>query len=68
VSLAELLHRVECQRCGRRLLAGDEASVCEHGCAFCPSCTEALGGHCLNCGGELVRRPRPAPAETGRRP
>jgi hypothetical protein len=68
MSLAELLHRVECERCGRRLTADDAATVCEHGCAFCPECTEQLGGHCLNCGGELVRRSRPAPARTGRQP
>jgi hypothetical protein len=57
-ALLHRLHRVACERCGRRLTAGDEATVCEHGCAFCAPCTEELGGHCLNCPGELVARPR----------
>ena len=55
--LVDRLLRGRCEGCGRRLSAGDEVAICARGCAFCPSCTEELGGHCLNCPGELVRRP-----------
>jgi hypothetical protein len=39
-----------------------EARICSFECTFCRHCAEGvLGGHCPNCGGELVRRPvRPA--------
>jgi hypothetical protein len=40
-----------------------DAVMCSFECTFCADCarTRLPGGHCPNCGGELVRRPvRPA--------
>jgi len=50
------------------------AMICSFECTFCRDCASTrLGGHCPNCGGELVRRPvRPSdkllvhPAQTQR--
>jgi hypothetical protein len=36
-----------------------DARICSFECTFCAPCTEGrLAGHCPNCGGELLRRPR----------
>jgi hypothetical protein len=36
-----------------------DARICSFECTFCAPCAEGrLGGHCPNCGGELLRRPR----------
>ncbi|HET9545865.1 MAG TPA: DUF1272 domain-containing protein [Gaiellaceae bacterium] len=51
--------RASCEQCGTALAAEGEAYICVHECTYCPSCTTALGAVCRNCGGELVRRPRP---------
>jgi uncharacterized protein len=55
--------RPDCECCDRDL-PGDapDAMICSFECTFCRACAEGrLGGHCPNCGGELVRRPiRPA--------
>jgi uncharacterized protein len=51
--------RASCEQCGTTLAAEDEAYICVYECTYCPPCTEALGSVCGNCGGELVRRPRP---------
>jgi len=68
--------RPNCECCDRDLPPESmEARICSFECTFCRSCAEtALGGHCPNCGGELVRRPvRPAgklakfPASTTRK-
>jgi hypothetical protein len=50
--------RTECERCAARLEPGGEARICSYECTFCPACAEAMRGVCLNCGGELVSRPR----------
>jgi hypothetical protein len=52
--------RESCERCGAAVAADEEAYICSHECTFCPECTSALDRLCPNCGGELVRRPRPA--------
>ncbi|MDQ3994715.1 MAG: DUF1272 domain-containing protein [Actinomycetota bacterium] len=54
--------RTSCERCGRTLAATDEAHICVFECTFCAECTAAIDAVCPNCGGELARRPRPAPA------
>ena len=51
--------RASCEQCGTALAAEAEAYICVYECTYCPSCTESLGHVCRNCGGELVRRPRP---------
>ncbi|RPH45783.1 MAG: DUF1272 domain-containing protein [Burkholderiales bacterium] len=36
-----------------------DARICSFECTFCATCADdRLGGHCPNCGGELLRRPR----------
>jgi hypothetical protein len=36
-----------------------DARICSFECTFCAPCADGrLGGHCPNCGGELLRRPR----------
>ena len=52
--------RNKCERCEKPLAAPDEACICSFECTFCPECTRELANICPNCGGELVRRPRPA--------
>jgi hypothetical protein len=54
--------RASCERCGTALAAEGAAYICTFECTYCPSCTEELESVCPNCGGELVRRPRPARA------
>jgi hypothetical protein len=52
-----------CECCDKDLPPeSTEARICSFECTFCASCSDdVLGGHCPNCGGELVRRPiRPA--------
>ena len=37
----------------------DQARICTFECTFCADCTtKLLHGHCPNCGGELLQRPR----------
>jgi hypothetical protein len=52
--------RAACERCGQALDAAGEAYICTFECTFCGDCTAAMDAVCPNCGGELVRRPRPA--------
>jgi hypothetical protein len=68
--------RPNCECCDRDLPPDSlDARICSFECTFCADCTDGvLGGHCPNCGGELVRRPvRPAekllrsPASTTRK-
>ncbi len=54
-----LAMRSACEKCGRKLEPQDEACICTFECTFCLKCTTDLQGVCPNCGGELVRRPRP---------
>jgi len=49
----------ECEKCGRALPADGEAYICTYECTFCGECSASLNWICPNCGGELVRRPRP---------
>jgi hypothetical protein len=51
--------RDKCEKCGKPLAMDDgEARICSYECTFCAACTDAMGGRCPNCGGELVARPR----------
>lgn len=52
--------RPNCECCDRDLPpAATGAVICSFECTFCRSCAEGiLKGHCPNCGGELVTRPR----------
>ena len=54
--------RGSCERCGSALARDAEAYMCTFECTFCLICTGELAHVCPNCSGELVRRPRPAPA------
>ena len=54
--------RSQCERCGTALAADGPARICSFECTFCDACTTELAGRCPNCGGELVARPRRAPA------
>lgn len=59
--MLELRHNCEC--CGKDLPNGaGDALICTFECTFCAACAESrFGGHCPNCGGDLVPRPtRPA--------
>jgi uncharacterized protein len=56
--------RAACERCGQALAASGEAYICTFECTFCGACTASMDAVCPNCGGELVRRPRP-PAGPG---
>lgn len=52
--------RPSCECCDVDL-APDSATarICSFECTFCADCTDRrLGGHCPNCGGELLPRPR----------
>ncbi|HLM32508.1 MAG TPA: DUF1272 domain-containing protein [Gaiellaceae bacterium] len=51
--------RTACERCGQALDASEEAYICTFECTFCSPCTASMDAVCPNCGGELVRRPRP---------
>ena len=53
--------RGECERCGAALAPDATAWICVYECTFCTGCADALRHVCPNCGGELVRRPRPKP-------
>lgn len=50
--------KAECQKCRRALAPDGEAYICSYECTFCQACTQASGGLCPNCEGELIRRPR----------
>jgi hypothetical protein len=55
--------RPNCECCDKDLPPeAADVMICSFECTFCRDCTETtLGGHCPNCGGELVARPiRPA--------
>ena len=55
--------RPTCECCDRNLPPDSpDALICSFECTFCRSCAATLGGHCPNCRGELVTRPR-RPAE-----
>ena len=52
-----------CERCGQAIALCDKAYICVYECTFCHACTLWMGFICPNCGGELVRRPRPKDRE-----
>ena len=54
----------DCEKCGRKLKPEDPAYICTFECTFCPDCTTERDGICPNCGGELVRRPRPKKSDS----
>ncbi|WP_309136093.1 DUF1272 domain-containing protein [Mesobacillus foraminis] len=51
--------RKECERSSSSLEEQFPAFICVYECMFYASCTEEMNHVCPNCGGELVRRPRP---------
>ncbi|MGH8146956.1 MAG: DUF1272 domain-containing protein [Rhodanobacteraceae bacterium] len=53
--------RDECEHCHAALARDGEAYICVYECTFCAPCVQQMDGICPNCGGELVRRPRPLP-------
>jgi uncharacterized protein len=57
-----LAMKTECEKCGQPLEATDEAFICTYECTFCRKCSDEMKCVCPNCGGELVRRPRPGKA------
>ncbi len=50
-----------CECCDKDLAPdAPDALICSFECTFCADCADReLDGVCPNCGGELVRRPRP---------
>lgn len=52
--------RPNCETCDKDLgPASEDARICSFECTYCADCAQGPhGGHCPNCGGELVRRPR----------
>ena len=59
-----------CECCGKDLPpAAPDAMICTFECTFCRDCVETtLGGHCPNCGGNLVTRPIRLPEKLARFP
>jgi hypothetical protein len=51
--------KAACEKCGRTLAASDPAYICVYECTFCEECAGSMTAICPQCGGELVRRPRP---------
>lgn len=51
-----------CERCQSQLAPQVDAYICSFECTYCPTCAKALDGACPNCGGEILRRPRPKTA------
>ena len=47
-----------CEKCGVTLTPGGIAYICSFECTYCANCAELMNTVCVNCGGELVRRPR----------
>lgn len=52
--------RPNCECCNKDLSPESTAAlICSFECTFCADCaSQKLAGHCPNCGGELLRRPR----------
>ena len=52
--------RPSCECCDKDLPPDStDARICSFECTFCAACAEnVLAGKCLNCGGELLARPR----------
>lgn len=62
--------RPNCECCDADLPPDStDARMCSFECTFCADCaTNVLSGHCPNCGGELVTRPRRPDALLGQYP
>ncbi|MGL5287063.1 MAG: DUF1272 domain-containing protein [Aeromonas sp.] len=62
--------RPNCECCNKDLPAdATDALICSFECTFCRECAEhTLHGHCPNCGGELVTRPRRPLEKLGKYP
>jgi hypothetical protein len=45
-----------CEKCGRTLVADEEAYICRYDCTFCGECNRRHKRIRPNCGGELVAR------------
>lgn len=62
--------RPNCECCDRDLPADSpDALICSFECTFCRDCaTQRLNGHCPNCDGELLQRPRRPEAKLNRFP
>ncbi len=62
--------RPNCECCDTDLPADSpDARMCSFECTFCKDCAGGvLNGHCPNCGGELVARPRRPAAALARFP
>lgn len=53
--------RETCEKCAAPLARDSQAAcICSFECTFCAACSNAMGGRCPNCGGELLARPRRA--------
>ncbi|ADU29330.1 DUF1272 domain-containing protein [Evansella cellulosilytica] len=48
-----------CEACERSISIEADAYICTYECTFCEPCTENMKYICPNCGGELVKRPKP---------
>jgi len=57
--------RTSCEHCAKPLpMESQAAMICSYECTFCTACAAgALQGHCPNCRGELLRRPRRMPKD-----
>ena len=55
--------RTGCERCHASTDRHGEAYICTFECTFCADCSDEMQYICPNCGGELVRRPRPPRAD-----
>jgi len=52
--------RPACGQCHRPLSESAPAYICSSESTWCPECYRSFHGLCPECGGELVRRPRPS--------
>nr|WP_231620198.1 DUF1272 domain-containing protein [Fictibacillus sp. 26RED30] len=50
--------RMQCEKCSVELHEKSDAYICVHECTYCPTCTTEMNHICMNCSGELVRRPK----------
>jgi len=49
----------KCEKCATPLVQDSAAArICSYECTFCAGCSDAMGGRCPNCDGELLARPR----------
>lgn len=54
--------RAACEKCEADLSEGGDARICSFECTFCVACADQMASVCPNCSGELVPRPKRAPA------